>query len=93
MTYPTIHLNGTGIETLIKQYSLAHSTLDTAIRRLDGATPNARDYYPQGHSASYEAMQEHAHRRDRLLSVYAELGQILERLHEEAMNRAIFIEG
>jgi len=93
MTYPTIHLNGTSLVDLIKQYEEAHQSVYHAVLETEKASPNARDYYPQGDSASYEARQEHIHRMERLRDVLRELEQILLRLHEEAMNRAIFIEG
>jgi len=59
-TLPTIHINGTGAETLRAEYQTLSEALQAAEIRLLGATCNARDFYPQGQSAYDNARQERA---------------------------------
>jgi hypothetical protein len=46
-TLPTIHLNGTGAADLEAQYRAVRLVVSEAIRLLEQATCNARDFYPQ----------------------------------------------
>lgn len=57
-TIPTIHLNGTSSATLIEEYKTAHKAIDKAIDTLAAATCHARDFYPQGPDAYYQAREE-----------------------------------
>jgi hypothetical protein len=44
---PSIHLNGTGAQTLFDDYQAFHLAILNAEKALDMATFNARDFYPQ----------------------------------------------
>lgn len=57
--YPSIHLNGTGVTSLLAQYTEACHAVQHAVRALQEAAPNARDYYPQGDRAYGEAEREY----------------------------------
>lgn len=59
-TLPTIHLNGTGARTLLKEYQAAYEALQLLQEKLANASCHARDYYPQGHEAYNEARYERA---------------------------------
>ena len=53
-TLPTIHINGTGAETLRAEYEAIYDAVRRAEYKLSMATCNARDFYPQG-SEAYRA--------------------------------------
>ena len=57
-TIPTIHLNGTGKDTLTTEYYAAYKAIKESINTLLDATLNGRDYYPQGSDAFYKAREE-----------------------------------
>jgi len=76
MKIPTIHMNGTSAESLLKALSEAYSAVDKAMEAVAAAAPNARDYYPQGDNAFVEAREEHRSRLERLQSVQEELMEI-----------------
>jgi hypothetical protein len=57
---PTIHLNGTGAETLQREYSAVREKLNTTIDELVKATCNQRDFYPQDPEAWERAKAERA---------------------------------
>lgn len=60
---PTIHLNGTSPESLLFEATQAREALSRAVDAIQGAHPNARDYYPQGVEAASKAIREYeAHR-------------------------------
>ena len=63
MTLPTIHLNGTAAEDLLKQVLDVRAAVNDAINKLSEARPNGRDYYPQGDKALTAAINEHNARR------------------------------
>jgi len=72
LTVPTVHLNGTSREELLRQLQDAWQAVFQARDALAKASPNARDYYPQG---------EHAYpdRRARaLLAVEQEISRLAE---------------
>jgi hypothetical protein len=73
MMKPTVHLNGTGAERLLEQYTEAGRAVQEAIDALAGAAPNARDYYVQGPDAFACAAREHAARATALRGVLADL--------------------
>ncbi len=77
MKIPTIHLNGTSRESLLEQQTDAYTQLQNAITAMKVATPNGRDYYPQGEKAHRKAMQEHDDRLSRLFGVLEELEEIV----------------
>ena len=55
---PTIHLNGTGAETLYAEYNAVRDALTKARKALEDATCNARDFYVQGDTAYAAAKAE-----------------------------------
>jgi len=46
-TLPTIHLNGTGADSLYHEYRAVRKAIAAAADALQAATCNARDFYPQ----------------------------------------------
>ncbi len=78
MRKPTVHLNGTSRRELENQLTEAGSAVYLAMRKLNEAAPNARDYYPQGEGVFSEAMREHAARMTKLADVYRDLSDLLE---------------
>jgi hypothetical protein len=73
-TLPTIHLNGTGADSLKKEYRAARRAIGAAVDALAAATCNARDFYPQGPGGYQRAREDRdeAFRLLRLVSDYAE---------------------
>lgn len=63
---PTVHLNGTSREELIRQLQQAVTALMEAHYALENAAPHGRDYYPQGEGAIQQAIAEH---RERLMKL------------------------
>jgi hypothetical protein len=55
---PTIHLNGTGADTLRKEYMRVSRAVAAAADTLAAATCNARDFYPQDAAAWQQAQAE-----------------------------------
>jgi hypothetical protein len=70
-TLPTIHLNGTGAETLRAEYEALFEALQAAEARLLAATCNGRDFYPQGPDAYCVARCERA-------EMFAKLREIMD---------------
>jgi hypothetical protein len=58
ITLPTIHMNGTGIKTLVETYGEAADALQDFIERWGQTEFNSRDYYPQGPEAWNRAVVE-----------------------------------
>ena len=57
-TLPTIHLNGTGADSLSSEYTETWHALKAAREVLISTTCNARDFYPQGDHAFQDARFE-----------------------------------
>lgn len=55
---PTIHLNGSDPVRLKELYWEAQHAIGEALRKMYDASPNARDYYPQGDGAYQKARAE-----------------------------------
>jgi hypothetical protein len=68
---PTIHLNGTGAQSLFDEYHAVYLALDGASDALQAATCNARDFYPQGDAARQQARNERAEMFRKLAEVKA----------------------
>ena len=66
---PTIHLNGTGADTLHKEYSSLANAVRSAKVALADATCNARDFYPQDAAVWQQAQAERAEMFDLLQRV------------------------
>lgn len=73
MLTPTIHLNGTSAESLLKTSDHAIRKLREAISALGEAMPNARDYYHQGSEAFYQAQNEHRAREQAIAKVLEDM--------------------
>lgn len=73
---PTVHLNGTAAEDLHDQLQNALKALREAQRMLERASPNGRDYYPQGDSALVSALQSHDRR-------WMQLDRVLREIEEQ----------
>jgi hypothetical protein len=80
MTIPTVHLNGTSKDELLRQLFDAGSAVQAAMKALGEAAPNGRDYYPQGPSAFTVAQSEHLARMMRLQRVRDELYDMAEKI-------------
>lgn len=89
MRIPTIHLNGTDAATLVDQNLAAMRAVGAAIKAMQEAMPNARDYYTQDGNAFKEATDEWADKLTRLRSVKDELTLLTEAIvnQKEARER------
>lgn len=87
LTLPTIHLNGSSVDSLIEQIETAGHALMAAHGALVLAAPNARDYYVQGPDAFDKAVQEHEARLAKVKAVYKETSAIYEYLQTQQMER------
>jgi hypothetical protein len=83
LTFPTVHINGTNGADLLEQQLNARSAIFDAMKALQDAAPNGRDYYPQGPGAINCAIEEHSSRRASLERIYRELGQIAEAIVDQ----------
>jgi hypothetical protein len=88
MQGPLIHMNGTSFEELIGQLTSAASAVRAALRAVENAAPNQRDYYPLGQDAWSTAQREHASRLSRLNAVRDELENLALALDEQHEERA-----
>ncbi len=78
LTVPSVHMNGTSREELLRQVQAAGHAVWQARDALAKASPNARDYYPQGALAYPVARAEHDRRARVLLEVEEELSRLAE---------------
>ncbi len=83
MRLPTIHLNGTDPQTLLDAYTAAHEAVRAATTALDAIPVNARDYYPQGDRAAFDAYREHSERIRHLAALAEELHQVISHIDAE----------
>lgn len=90
MQYPTIHLNGTGLEDLIAQQTAVWNAAQALLRALAEAVPNARDYYPQGEFAFSAAHSEYGRQYDSVAQVVQDAERMLIFLQDEKQNRVRF---
>jgi hypothetical protein len=85
LTYPTVHLNGTGKQGLLDQQLDMMRTIRKALDSLRQNFPHGRDYYTQDAGAvqgpSYQkARREQESRIERLQAVYDEIESIAEHI-------------
>jgi hypothetical protein len=80
LTLPTIHLNGTNRETMLRDIEIACSAVVAAQRALAYTAPNARDYYVQAnYPATFDnALREHVLRMKMLENILTELQEMAE---------------
>lgn len=57
--FPTVHLNGTGRDSLIREYSEAALKIQEGLDAACRVTCHGRDYYPQGRDAFAKARDAH----------------------------------
>jgi hypothetical protein len=76
MIKPTIHRNGTGRDQLLEQVLEAGHKVYEALKALEAASPNGRDYYPQGPDAINTAVQEYTVRVYKLKEVWDDLQEL-----------------
>lgn len=69
MRIPTIHLNGTSPDVLLKQCDTVGKALREAMDALESAAPHPRDFYVQGDNAFNEALSEYSHRKATLQQI------------------------
>ena len=74
MITPTVHLNGTGKETLVEQHMQAYQALMEAYGLMCDAAPHARDYMDR--EALSEAKLAHYTRTERVLVIADEYAAI-----------------
>ena len=58
MTFPLIHNNGTGRDTLTAEYNAAHDAFEAFKAAFCATTHHGRDFYPLGQDAFTKATQE-----------------------------------
>jgi hypothetical protein len=80
---PTLHLNGSAADNLIDDLANTTAALREALRKMEFAAPNARDYYPQGDGAFRAAMVEHVARVERVRAVLTEYESIFESVADQ----------
>jgi hypothetical protein len=80
---PTVHLNGTSKDELIKQLRDAMEAVHAAEKALTLAGPPARDYYVVGPQAVQSAMYQHRARMEKLADVARDLEYIAVRVMEQ----------
>ena len=73
MTKPTIHLNGSSVNDLLKGYSEAHHAVSVAMEKLAVCGPHGRDYYVTGPTDIDKAISEHRARLEKLKEVQDDL--------------------
>lgn len=83
LVIPTIHLNGTGKETLLREYVNAMNAVEAAIVALQEVTCHGRDYYPQGKEAITASMEQKQRQWLKLKEVHDELETIAIAISEQ----------
>ena len=82
MKVPTVHLNGTSKAALLEQAYSAAEALTRALDALAEASPNGRDYYPQGDGALAQALTEHRQRVEAVRRVRDEMVALYEAVYD-----------
>jgi hypothetical protein len=83
MIIPTVHLNGDSKQTLLDDNLAARRAVRDALDAVAKASPNGRNFYPQGDGAITKAVTEHRIRLLRLEEVRQELETILEGIQDQ----------
>jgi ferritin-like metal-binding protein YciE len=78
MIHPTVHLNGTSKDELLRQWLDAYHALREAREKMFDAMPHGRDYYPQGDGVIYKAQDEHRARIEKINEVLHDLETLAE---------------
>jgi len=77
VSIPTIHMNGTSAESLLKDLMVAYHATKQLQDAMRDVTPNARDYYVQGDEAATKARDDHAARQKTISDIRADLEAII----------------
>lgn len=80
---PTVHLNGSSVNNLKDDWLWVSDAARTLLNKLTEASPNSRDYYPQGGSAYAIARDEHADRMRAVQGIVADANLILAHLQSQ----------
>lgn len=83
MQVPTVHLNGTSKDDLLKGLENASYCLTQAYEALKQTAPNGRDYYPQGNEALGKATEEHMDRLRRLDAINDEIDELAGEIYSQ----------
>lgn len=73
---PTIHLNGTSADELLKNYRAAYNAILNAQAALQQTAPHGRDYYVQSGDSIAVAISQHVSRVQRLETVRREIEEL-----------------
>lgn len=84
---PLIHLNGTGGETLVREYENARNAVINAVRACRLVTINPRDYYPINPDAYDKARKEFCQQMAKLDEVIAYLEPIMICVQDQQQER------
>ena len=76
MLTPTIHLNGTSKQDLLEQQKEILNATRDLLQVMRRATPNGRDYYPQGPDAGNQARDAFAERYITVSRMYDEFEEL-----------------
>jgi len=87
MRYPTVHLNGTSGDELVRQLQEAWVAVKHAMDALTLTMPNGRDYYVQEADSMSNAMAEYRKRYALLETVQDELTEIWEAVQDQIDKR------
>jgi hypothetical protein len=82
--FPTVHLNGTAAEELMRQNLEALKFLQEADSYLANASPHGRDYYVQEEGSFQQAVKEHEARRAAIAKIIEEITEIYLRVSDQA---------
>lgn len=86
LSFPTVHLNGTSGDVLLRQFKDARLALRQAVDALQCAAPNARDYYVQPGGVS-AAQREHEARIAKLREVEEEVYALMQGVQDQIAAR------
>ncbi|OFV82361.1 MAG: hypothetical protein A2Y78_08430 [Acidobacteria bacterium RBG_13_68_16] len=79
---PTIHLNGTSRTTLQDNWKEVANAARALKSALINASPNGRDYYPQGENAIVPALVKHLALLDHLAEIEVFTSAMLDHLYD-----------
>ena len=80
---PAIHTNGTSRDSLIEQHVNVLEALREAHAMMEGAAPNARDFYQRPIGELQTACEQHKARVERLRLLIVEYVEITEGINEQ----------
>ena len=83
LVIPTVHMNGTGKETLLREYVNAMNAVEKAVEALAQVTVHGRDYYVQGPDWIHAAMLQRCNQFEKLRAVRDELEMIAVAISEQ----------